>query len=74
MAYRVCCDRCGFERLNHECRMEWTGLFVCRDTCWEKRHEQDFVRSVADRQIVPIPRPEPEDVFLEVGDVTPDDL
>lgn len=38
------CDRCGFERRASEIREEWTGLLVCADTCWEPRHEQEFIR------------------------------
>ena len=67
------CDRCGFKYWNTELRREWTGLMVCRDD-FETRHPQDFVRGVADRQVVPVSRPEPADVFLAVGDVTADDL
>lgn len=37
---------------------------VCADTCWEKRHKQDFVRGVPDRQNPPWVRPEPEDNFI----------
>lgn len=68
------CQRCGFKRRNYDTRKEWTGLIVCADTCFEDRHPQDFVRGVADRQRVPDPRPEPADVFLDVGDVTESDL
>lgn len=74
MAHRVICDRCGFKKWDRDCRKEWTGLLVCRDTCWEPRHPQEFVAGRADRQAVPDPRPEPADVFLEVGDVTADEL
>ena len=72
--YHVICDRCGFKRWNHETAREWTGLRVCKDTCLESRHPQDFVRGKADRQSVPDPRPRPTDVFLNIGDVTEDDL
>ena len=72
--WKAICDRCGFERWNHQIRLEWNGLRVCADTCWEPRHPQDFVRGVPDNQTLPWTRPEPEDVFLDVGDVTADDL
>lgn len=72
--HNAICDRCGFKKRNYELRKEWTGLLVCRDTCWEPRHPQDFVRGVADRQAIPDPRPEPDDVFLDPGDVTAESL
>ena len=53
-----CCERCGFKRRHYDTRKEWTGLYVCADTCFEVRHPQDFVRGRADRQSVPDPRPE----------------
>jgi hypothetical protein len=73
MAWRAICDRCGFNRLNHELRREWTGLMVCRETCWEARHPQDFVRGKADRQNPPWVRPEPEDNFISVFSITLED-
>lgn len=74
MAWRVICDRCGFKKWNHEVRKEWQGLLVCADTCWEPRHPQDFVTGKADRQVISDPRPESDDVFLAVGDVTENSL
>ena len=71
-AYNVICDRCGFKFKNTECKMEWDNLFVCKK-CWEPRQPQDFVRGLKDDQSVPIPRL-PQSRFLEVGDVTPEDL
>lgn len=68
------CDRCGFNKLNTDLRKEWTGLMVCAVECFDKRHPQEFVRGVPDKQAPPWVRPEPEPVFLEPGDVTPDDL
>lgn len=70
---RGICDRCGFERALSSLKEEWTGLKVCKD-CWDPRHPQDFVRGVRDDQSVPNPRPEPNDVFIGPGDVSPDDL
>lgn len=64
MAWRAICDRCGFKRWNSELRKEWTGLMVCRDTCWEARNAQDFVKGVPDKQNPPWVRPEPADDFL----------
>lgn len=64
MAWRVICDRCGFKKWNHELRKEWTGLMVCRETCFETRHPQDFVKGKPDKQNPPWVRPEPEDNFI----------
>lgn len=76
---KAICDRCGFEYNLNALRKEWTGLMVCSgpatNGCWEPRHPQDFVRGVPDSQGVrPNMRPEPADVFINPGDVTPDDL
>jgi hypothetical protein len=60
------CDRCGFKRKNDEMAKEWTGLMVCKDTCYETRHPQDFVRGVPDKQSVSPTRPESADVFISV--------
>ena len=70
---RGICDRCGFEYPLNKLRKEWTGLKVCRD-CWEPRHPQDRVKGVPDNQALHDPRPDPEPVYLEVNDVTADDL
>jgi hypothetical protein len=59
------CDRCGFEYKSYELKKEWTGLMTCHP-CWEPRHPQDFIRAVADKQVVPWSRPPPEDVFVGV--------
>jgi len=72
--HNAICDRCGFKRKFSELKKEWTGLWVCEDTCWEARHPQDFVRAKADRQYVDVSRPEPDHVFLDPGDVTVGDL
>lgn len=76
---KAICDRCGFRFKLETLRKEWTGLMVCHgpasNNCWEPRHPQDFVRGVPDDQGVrPNMRPEPADVFINPGDVTPDDL
>lgn len=31
------CDRCSWKRRHSDCVVEWTGLFVCRDTCRDPR-------------------------------------
>ena len=68
----VICDRSGFKVRMSETVKEWTGLRVARRFA-DKRHPQDQVRAVADRQGVPDARPEPPDAYL-AGHVTPGDL
>ena len=73
MDWKVTCDRTGKEVYASEVVREWTGLIVHRHDA-DERHPQDFVKGRKDRQSVRDPRPESVDVFLDVGDVTPDDL
>jgi hypothetical protein len=67
------CDRTGFKVRHDTLRREWTGLMV-RPESYDKRHPQDFVRGVPDKQSFPNPRPRPADVFVSPGDITADDL
>jgi len=69
----VLCDECGFKTRASQTRMRWDNLRVCLDD-WEPRHPQDFVRGKKDEQRVPNARPEPTDVFLELNQVTEDNL
>ena len=66
-------DRTGMTVYASDTVKEWNGLRVHRDR-FEERHPQDFVKGRVDNQSVPDARPRPEDVFLEPGDVTVDDL
>jgi hypothetical protein len=68
--YRVD-DITGFKVRASATRKQWNG-FITADP--DLRNPQDFVRGVADNQRVPEPRPEATDTFLDVGDVTADDL
>lgn len=76
--YNAICDRCGFKYKSGQLRHEWTGLRVCSgggtNDCFEERHPQDFVKGKADRQSPSWVRPEAEDVFVNPGDITADDL
>lgn len=76
--YLAICDRCGNEFLARQLRLEWNGLRTCSGAgtlnCFEQRQPQDFVKGKADRQTPPWTRPEPPDVFVSPGDITPDDL
>lgn len=65
--YWFLCDRCGCDIRAQDGRMTWDGLFVCPDD-WEPRHEQDFVRTRADKIIPDGPlRPDEGDgaLFIE---------
>ena len=57
-------DRSGQKYRNYDTVKEWNGLIVGKDES-EPRNAQDFVRGVADKQIVPEPRPrDPTDTFI----------
>lgn len=71
--YRVICDRTGFKLWASECKLEWNGAFVRRES-WEPRQPQDLIRAFPDPQAVPIPRPEGGDRFITNVAVTWDDL
>jgi len=58
--WNVICDRCGTKNKSDEVQKEWTGLQVCK-SCWEPRHEQDFLRGRKETQAVPFTRPESAD-------------
>lgn len=57
-AWNAICDRCKFKRKSFELKLEWTGLMVCEDTCWEPRHPQDLLRPKQERPPIPWARPE----------------
>jgi hypothetical protein len=63
--YRIC-DLSGQKVHASDTVKLWNGLIVQR-SWYEARNPQDFVRGVADRQIVPDPRPEAADVFRAAG-------
>lgn len=67
------CPVCGFKKRVSDGRYRWDKVFICND-CFDPRHPQEFVRSRADRISARISIPEPTDVFIDVGDVTPGDL
>jgi hypothetical protein len=66
-------DRTGRKYLASDMRQEWTGNWVHKDF-FEERHPQDFLRGRKDDQTAKPSRPSGTDTFLEVGDVTVDDL
>ena len=58
----VICERCARKRVSDEVAKEpWTNLMVCKDTCWEPRHPQEFIRAKPDPQGVPFTSPEATD-------------
>jgi hypothetical protein len=61
--YNVLCDSCGRKFKFSVMRKRWDGLLVCHED-YELRNAQDFVRVRGDKQVVPIPRPEPNDNFI----------
>ena len=67
------CERCGHKYKRSQLRKTWDGLDVCPYD-FEHRHPQDFLRAKEDRQAIEDPSPESPDSFLNVGDVTEEDL
>jgi len=61
--YKVYCDRTGFRVYASECKMQWDGLFVRKES-WEPRQPQDFVKAKQDKQSVPIARPGSDPEFI----------
>lgn len=60
--YRIC-DRTGFATRAERTSQEWNGLMV-RDSVFEARQPQDFVKGVQDNQTVPLARPRQVNSFL----------
>lgn len=71
--YWCICPVTGLKIRASKMRRRWDGEFVSKEA-WEIRHPQEFVRPRADKQSVPIARPEPEDSFIGTNDVTPGSL
>lgn len=65
-SWNVICQRCGRKYKNYEVQREWTGLIVCKETCFELRHPQDFVRAVIDDTSVATHSPPPPDAFVSI--------
>ncbi len=61
------CDRCGLKKKASSLRLEWTGLRVCEDTCWEVRHPQTLIRVPQEDVATPWARPEGQDTFITVS-------
>lgn len=67
------CDVCGFDYKQSQLRKRWDGAMVCNQD-WESRHPQDQIKPRSERSNVKNARPRPEHRFLEVGEITVDDL
>lgn len=77
-SYNFICDICGFKFKRKDGRINYNGSLVCKDD-FEIRQKQDFVRNMANLQTVDNARPDNSsdimpDIFLDVGDVTKDQL
>ncbi len=67
------CPICGFKKRVSEGGYNSDKEFVCKE-CWDPKHPQESVKARTDRISARISRPEPTDTFIDVGDVTWDDL
>jgi hypothetical protein len=70
------CARCSFKRRRPDIAKEWTGLMVCRDTCWDPRPAILTAPNVGPEG-VPLPdiTPRPPDLFVDPENpVLPEDL
>lgn len=70
---KACCDVCGFDFHQSQLRKRWDGAMVCSQD-FELRHPQDSLKPRPERSVVRNARPAPEYRFLEVGEITGDDL
>lgn len=68
--WNTICFECGNKFKASMMRRHWQGYWVCPQH-WEPRHEQDFVKNVADNQVPPWMQPPPADVFTHISAVTP---
>jgi len=61
------CQRCEQKRRKSAMQREWTGLIVCKATCWDPRPPDMTPPQVWPEGLpVPNPLPEPPDTFVEV--------
>lgn len=65
--YWAVCQRCEMKRRRYDVAREWTGLFVCKDTCWDPRPPDMTPPKVWPEGVpVPYPLPEPPNIFVDV--------
>ena len=72
--HSVTCDICGFRFRRSKATLNWKRQMVCIANCYEPRHPNENVKPRMDITHVKDARPPGEDIFLEYGDVTVDDL
>lgn len=70
--YFVICDVSGFKSLRSECVKQWDGAIVRKEFA-EERHPLDLQKPPRPERAPKETRPV-NDVFLNYGDVTADDL
>ena len=64
------CTICGLVDKYLNLRQDWRGVWVCQD-CWDPRHPQETILSVADAEILHHPAPlldQPPDNRVELTD------
>lgn len=67
------CMRCGFKRHLDRLRVEWTGLRVCADTCWDPRPADTKPVDVKPEGVpVAGASPQTDPIFIE--DADPEEL
>ena len=71
--FYVICDASGEKVYRSQCVKQWDGAIVKREYA-DPRHPLDFQRPPKPERVPKETRPEAADVFLDYGDVTPDDL
>lgn len=67
--WTLICDVCGKKIKASESLHRWDGYVVCKED-WEPRHSLDFIRARADKISVPFSRPEADDAFIVICDIT----
>ncbi len=69
------CDRCGRTRYSGDMLQTWDRLLVCKDTCYENRHPQDFYRTFPDTARVNPSESRPQgEIQFQSTPVQPEDL
>lgn len=68
-SHNAICDGCGFKFKAEDLRMDWRGLMLCANRCWDPRHPQEFLRGVPDNPSVENARPDVSPTFAEAQNV-----
>lgn len=67
--WKAVCDICGIVYRGHELRKRWDNMMCC-PADMEQRHPQDFIKGLADRQVPPFVRDQPDDLTFVVVSTT----